>query len=207
MSEKKAGRSNINFVIKYGKNITDILTEDQFDYYDQDFSYAKILQFKAMIPNPIAPLYQTLPQNTTWLQLSLSENVSIDSNVFQTNGFTSQTVWGITAAQAPSVSSDALQTIMKCCAFGILPDTIAAFSCYQLSFLQNGYRLNPPSYRAFRDKISAECPENSTTSTTTPLSLTSSSWSTSTSSGHVLGISEIGFGAIAIAVIFTIFVI
>jgi len=204
-------------VQKYGKNITDLFTNDQFEDYDGSGRYGNCincLQFKAMIPNPLAPLYQTLPQNTTWLQLALTENVSIDSHVFQSNGFTRETVWGITAAQAPSVSSDVLQTIMSCCAVNILSDTINAFSCYQLSFLDdNAYKLNYQSITAYNSK-SAECPVNSTTSTSTSpltsssglsISSGSSSQTTSTSSGHMLGISQIEFGAIAIAGVFVIF--
>jgi hypothetical protein len=54
MSEKKEGRSN-NFVIQYGKNITDILTEDQFEDYDEGYSYSKILQVSSLsvLPPPL----------------------------------------------------------------------------------------------------------------------------------------------------------
>eukprot|EP00026_Physarum_polycephalum_P009032 Phypoly_transcript_09142.p1 GENE.Phypoly_transcript_09142~~Phypoly_transcript_09142.p1 ORF type:complete len:436 (+),score=43.47 Phypoly_transcript_09142:43-1350(+) len=193
---------------KYGTNFTNLLTNLQLRFYGNNID--NIIKFKSMIPNTVAPLYQILPQNTTWLQLSLAIDLLIDSKVIQSNGFSSTTVWGVTAAQAPLVTIDALQNFAMCCAKYILPDTINGFTCTQIPYLASAYSGLTLEARAAYTSRKESCPTNQTTSSTSnsgfPSTTTSGSTTATSTGSSLLSLREFGITTIATVLSFGVFI-
>jgi len=94
-----------------------------------------LLLLKAMVPSQIRPLLSDIPTpytSTTWLEVVFTAAVPIDGSMV--SQFDPTTVWGITAAQAPLMTADAINVTVSSVPLvaAIQPDTMANFTCVQV---------------------------------------------------------------------------
>jgi len=102
----------------------------------QDYPNNKeLLLLKAMVPSTIRPILSAIPTpyySATWLELIFTNAVAIDGTML--GQFDPTTIWGITAAQAPLMTADAINVLVGSAQTvgAIQPDTMANFTCAQV---------------------------------------------------------------------------